>query len=237
MISLLKKPWGELAVVFGIGYVVCFALFLYGVVLNHTLGYAYLVFNLALASLPLLISWRLSAVLRRKRWSAWEPLGLTFFWLIFLPNSFYMISDYIHLQNMPAHILYNSVMFSAFIYLSLFMGIISLYQVHQDLRKRLGPHLSAVIVAIVLLGCCFAIYLGRDLRWNSWDVVVNPLGLLFDISNILLQPKAYPGVSRTIIEFFAFLGSAYLIAWRVSRLQWHRGITDLAMHIKRRQSN
>ncbi len=237
MINYLKRPWGELAVVLALGYVTCFGLFLYGVLLNHSLTYAYLVVNLALASLPLLISWRLSVVLRKKRWSAWEPLALTFFWLIFLPNSFYMISDYIHLQNMSVHILYNAVMFSAFIYLALFMGIISLYIVHLELRKRINPRITAIIVAVVLIGCCFAIYLGRDLRWNSWDIVVNPAGLLFDVSNLLLKPEKYPGMIRTTTEFFVFLGPAYLIAWRVSRLQWHKGVSDLASHIKSKQSN
>ena len=164
MFGLFKKPWAELSVVFAIGYATCFALFLYDAVLNHSFGFAYLIYNLALASIPLLVSWRLCVVLRSKRWSAWEPLALTFIWLIFLPNSFYMISDYIHLQDMSAtYLLFNAIMFTAFIYLALFMGMVSLHQVHTELRRRLSPKVAALIIALVLLGCCFAIYLGRRL--------------------------------------------------------------------------
>lgn len=226
----------DLFVVLGIGFAASLALFLYSIVLNHSFEYFYLVFNLALATIPLLLSWRLVVVLRNRRWTSWQPLLLTFFWIVFLPNSFYMISDFIHLQGMSSRvILYNAVMFASFIYLAMFMGLISLYQVHQELRKRLSPKTAAVLVVLLLAGCCFAIYLGRDLRWNSWDVVTNPGGLLFDISNLVLKPETYPNMGRTIASFFVIIGSAYMVSWQASRLIWHRGVNDLAAHIRRQQ--
>ncbi len=231
-----KQPWMDLFVVLGIGFAASLALFLYSIVLNHSFEYFYLVFNLALATIPLLLSWRLVVVLRNRRWTSWQPLLLTFFWIVFLPNSFYMISDFIHLQGMSSRvILYNAVMFASFIYLAMFMGLISLYQVHQELRKRLSPKTAAVLVVLLLAGCCFAIYLGRDLRWNSWDVVTNPGGLLFDISNLVLKPETYPNMGRTIASFFVIIGSAYMVSWQASRLIWHRGVNDLAAHIRRQQ--
>ena len=233
-----RRPWVELFFVIGIGFAASFALYLYSIILNHTFGYYYLVYNLALGTIPLLLSWRLVVVLRNKRWTNWEPLGYTFLWVIFLPNSFYMISDFIHLQSMSSRvILYNAVMFAAFIYLAMFMGLISLYQVHQELRKRLNPKTAAILVILLLIGCCFAIYIGRDLRWNSWDVVTNPGGLLFDISNLFLKPETYPSMGRTIASFFVIIGSAYMVSWQASRMVWHRGVNDLAAHIKRHQQN
>lgn len=229
--------WFHLGSVLAIGFAVCLALYGYSIYLNGGLAYVYLIFNLFLATIPLLIAWRIVIVLGRKRWSAWEPLTLTLLWVIFLPNSLYMISDYIHLQNMSNKtILYNAVMFSAFIYLALAMGLTSLYLIHQELRKRLHYQTAAIMVALIVLGCCFAIYLGRDLRWNSWDVVTNPGGLLFDISNLLLKPQKYPDMGRSISSFFVLIGSAYLIAWEASRLVWRRGVNDLAAHLKKRQN-
>lgn len=220
-----------------IGLITNFLLFVYSVIKTHSLEYAYLVVNISLALVPLLLSTRLVIVLKHKLWSAWEPLILTLIWILFLPNSFYMVSDFIHLQNMSnSSILYNAVMFTSFIYLAVLMGLISLYQVHRELIKRLHTITAGIIVVILMFSCCFAIYLGRDLRWNSWDLVVNPGGLLFDISNLILRPSTYPDMGRTILSFFVLLGSSYLIAWQSAQLMWHKGVSDLATHMRREKN-
>ncbi len=231
-----KRSWLELTTVFALGFAVCIGLFAYSIFLDHGYSYAYLIFNTILATIPLLVSWRLANILKTKRWSDWEPLIWTFIWIIFLPNSFYMISDYIHLQGMSNRtILFNVVMFSSFIFLAMFMGLVSLYQVHSELRKRLKSKTAAIMVALILFGCCFAIYLGRDLRWNSWDVIVNPAGLLFDISNLILKPTVYPDMGRMMASFFVFLSFTYLITYYSARAVWQRGVNDLAAHIHKHQ--
>jgi uncharacterized membrane protein len=234
MIKLgFKHPWVEFGTYLTLGFAVCFALYLYSIVLEHGIDYPFLVVNLFLALIPLLLSWRLSVVLKTKLWSAWEPLIITFLWLLFLPNSFYMISDYIHLQALPNNtILYNAILFSAFIYLALFIGIASLYQVHTELKKRISSISAAAVITIVIIGCSFAIYLGRDLRWDSWDIVLNPGGLLFDISNLLLKPSTYPDMGRTISGFFVLIGFSYTLAFKTGRLLWKRGAADLAKRLK-----
>lgn len=68
-------------------------------------------------------------------------------------------------------------------------------------------------MALTLLICSFAIYVGRDLRWNSWDILTNPGGLLFDVSDRLLHPAAYPQMLVTVIAFFALLASMYSLVW------------------------
>jgi len=231
-----KRRWFDLIVVLAIGMLASFGLFAYSAITSHSLQYDYLILNLGLATIPLILSWRLMVLLKKKRWSDWEPLLTTFVWIIFLPNSFYMISDFIHLQNMSNQtIVYNSVMFASFIYLAVLFGLISLYQVHQLLRKRVYPRTANIIVVLLLIGCCFAIYLGRDLRWNSWDVVVNPAGLLFDISNLILKPQTYPAMIKTMASFFVVIGSTYLIACQIAKMLWHQGVNDLAAHIKAQQ--
>ncbi len=198
---------------------VSIGLFAYGAYKSHSLAFIYLIWNLFLAALPLVFALRLVVVLKKKRWSDWSPIGWTLLWLLFLPNSFYMISDYIHLQEVAAaHILYDAVMFTSFIYLGVLLGFCSLYLVHTQLRRRLTSRASASWVAGTLLLCSFAIYIGRDLRWNSWDVIFNPAGLLFDVSDRLLRPDAYPGMFVTVISFFVLLSSLYAMVWSIARL-------------------
>ncbi len=210
-----------------------FALFVYDLWVHHELVDDYLVINLILAGIPLLISTRLAAVLKHKLWSAWEPLVLSLLWLLFLPNSFYMISDYIHLQNATGgNVLFDAVMFSAFIYLAVGMGFISVYQVHSELKRRLQPITSAVLIGLVLLGSGFAVYLGRDLRWNSWDIFIHPGGLLFDVSSLLIKPQSYPGMIKISVSFFLVLASLYAFSWNAVRIVWQHGARDLAQRIK-----
>ncbi len=92
-------------------------LFAYGAWRNHSLEFNYLLWNLFLAWLPLIFAVRLVSVLRHKLWSSWEAMATSLLWLVFLPNSFYMISDFIHLEDVQrVDILFDTVMFTSFIY-------------------------------------------------------------------------------------------------------------------------
>jgi uncharacterized membrane protein len=193
-------------------------LFIYGAVRNHSSEYSYLIWNLFLAWLPLLFAVRLTAVLKKKLWSSWEGLVTSVAWLIFLPNSFYMISDFIHLQEVQrVDVLYDALMFTSFIYTGVVLGFSSLYLVHLQLRRRLDVTQAAFWAGVTLFICSIAIYIGRDLRWNSWDIITNPGGLLFDVSERLQHPTSYPQMLTTIITFFVLLGSMYAIMWSGAR--------------------
>jgi uncharacterized membrane protein/gamma-glutamylcyclotransferase (GGCT)/AIG2-like uncharacterized protein YtfP len=194
---------------------VSLGLFLYGAWRNHSfIQFSYLLLNLALAWLPFLFAVRLVVVLRRKLWSSWEVLTLSTLWLVFLPNTFYMISDFIHLEDVKrVNILYDTLMFTAFIYTGAALGFSSLYLIHSELRKRLRAFEANSLIAFTLLISSAAIYLGRDLRWNSWDILTNPGGLLFDISDRLQHPVAYPQMLMTIVVFFIVLATIYNLVW------------------------
>lgn len=201
---------------------VSLGLFAYGALRNHSFIYSYLVWNLFLAFLPLVFAVRLSSILKHKRWSSWEGLAVSFLWLVFLPNSFYMISDFIHIQEVPrVDLLFDVVMFTSFIYNGVVLGFSSLYLMHMRLAERLRRREAGGLIALTLLLCSFAIYIGRDLRWNSWDIVTNPGGLLFDVSDRLTHPSAYPQMTVTVVTFFVLLLSMYVLLWRGIRLLRH----------------
>jgi uncharacterized membrane protein len=194
-------------------------LFGYGAYRNHSWEFAYLIWNLFLAWLPLLFAGWLVTVLRRKLWSAWEPLAASFLWIIFLPNTFYMVSDFIHLREVQrVDVLYDAVMFTSFIFVGVALGLSSTYLIHREFRKRFSARSSSTLLAAIFLLCGFAIYLGRDLRWNSWDILTNPGGLLFDISDRLLHPSAYPQMFLTIFIFFVLISTMYGLVFRAIQL-------------------
>lgn len=189
---------------------------------SHSTEYAYLVWNLFLAWLPLVLSAWLVRLLATRLWSQWLPLAVTLAWLMLLPNSFYMISDYVHIQDMsPDDLLFGVVVFTAFIFTAAALGFASLYTIHTELRRRLGHRLSTGLVAIILFACSFAIYLGRDLRWNSWDILLNPAGILFDVSDRIFHPLGHPGTLSTTLSFFLLLGSLYVVGWQLGEATRH----------------
>ena len=193
-------------------------LYVAGVFTNDTWDFAYLIWNLLLAWIPLGLMLWLLRTLRFRIWSNWLPLVITVLWLGFLPNSFYMITDFIHLQEeVRADLLFDVVMFSSFVLNGLLLGYISLHLMHQELLKRLSMTVGAAIVGAILLGCSFAIYVGRYLRWNTWDVVLNPTSLLFDVSDRVLHPLDHPQVVSTTISFFVLLTSIYGVVWYLVR--------------------
>jgi uncharacterized membrane protein len=190
------------------------ALFFYCAITNHSLNYAYLLVNLVLAWIPLIVSTRLVYILAYKLWSSWEAMILSFLWIIFLPNSFYMISDFVHLQTAPTNnIVYYAVTFTSIIYTAVVIGFVSLYMVHIEFKKRFRASTVYAVVALILVSCSAAIYIGRDLRWNSWAVLTNPGGLIFDISDRLIHISDYPVVLATTGMFFMLLASMYFLAW------------------------
>lgn len=185
-----------------------------GALQSDDFGDWYLLWNLSLAWVPLVLAYFLVRKVAKESWGSWPAIGLSLGWLLFLPNSFYIISDLIHLEDMPrSSVLFDSVMFSMFIVTGLVLGYTSLYMVHRQLRRRLGGLRTGSFISALLLLCSFAIYLGRDLRWNSWDVLVNPAGILFDVSERLIDPLAHPQAFSVTAMFFVLLSSLYWAAW------------------------
>ena len=194
-------------------------LFVVGAWSNQDGAFGYLPWNLLLAWFPLVLALWLEHTLHRSLWSSWFALLVTVLWLAFLPNTFYMISDLVHIQEAGAvDLLYDVVMFSSFILNGVMLGYLSLFIVHWELARRLSARTAFLLVEFVLLLCSFAIYVGRELRWNTWDIVANPSSLLFDVSDRVINPREHPQAFTTTLSFFVLLSSLYIILWYVARV-------------------
>jgi len=206
----------QLLATFGLSSLVSVGLFSVRVLASQNTRYWFLLWNLALAWLPLLFAWWLNRRLREQPWISWQPLLLTALWLGFLPNSFYIVSDLIHLRSTgEVSQLFDVVMFVSFVWNGYLLGFTSVYFVHRELLDRMRAQYAHLVIGIVLLLCSFAIYLGRYLRWNTWDVLINPAGLLFDVSDRLIFPTYYPQTFTTTATFFVLLASIYAVVWQM----------------------
>ena len=185
-------------------------LFLIRLLVNNNIDYWYLVWNLLLAFVPLVLIIYIVKWLKNHRLSHPGTIALLFTWLIFLPNSFYIITDYIHLlDTKTTSLMLDIVMVFMFSLTGLIAGFASVYIFEKLLAKRYSHKSVQAVSMSIFLVCSFAIYLGRYLRWNSWDLALNPIGIVFDVSDRLINPAAYSLTFSTTAIFFLFISSLY----------------------------
>ncbi|MES2703548.1 MAG: DUF1361 domain-containing protein [Bacteroidota bacterium] len=159
------------------------ALILCRVIFTWSLTLAFIPWNVFLGVVPLYFSYLLPRAGKR---SAWLLLGG---WLLFFPNAMYIVTDLFHLRERPGvpQWLDLLILFSAALN-GLIMGFLSLQNVEQFLRTKIKPaHIHKIAFPIFVL-CGYGIYLGRYLRFNSWDIISHPLSLFSYMGNSIIHP-------------------------------------------------
>jgi len=147
----------------------------------------FLVWNLFLTSVPFFISNYVSL----KEVSKIKLLLAFVLWMLFVPNAPYIVTDLIHLQNSPKTLIwYDVVMISTFAATGLYLYFISTKDILRALSVQFGSKVQKRLGIVIPFLTGFGIYLGRFLRWNSWDILQNPTGLAYDIFTILVHPIA-----------------------------------------------
>jgi len=140
--------------------------------------YAFLVWNLFLAWIPFGFAWVAYTSTHLPKFLMVTLVGgCAIFWLLFFPNAPYILTDFQHLAklNSEAPVWYDVLMLIWFSWSGLFLGIISMYLMQKIVAKWLGEKASWVFVVTVTVLSSLGIYVGRFLRWNSWDVLIKPL--------------------------------------------------------------
>ena len=150
------------------------------------LQYLFLVWNIFLAWIPLVIS-RLFKKMNHK--SKWKQVLVFCCWLAFFPNALYIVTDLAHLQMETVVPKWFDVvlLFSSSV-AGLMMAFISLYRVEKYLQNAVHHKILPVLMLLILFMGSFGVYLGRFLRWNSWDIISNPVLLLMSVGHRIVSP-------------------------------------------------
>jgi len=165
--------------------------------------------NLLLAWIPYGLACLLCVQLQRtpprRSWIA----ALFVAWLLFFPNAAYIVTDLMHLnkaRGMPRW--FDYILITAYAWTGLFLGYISLSLLHARVRAWRGAGIGWVFVAASLFASSCGIYVGRYLRWNSWDVLTRP-GKIGDGLVKLAEPEKFSEAFAFSITFFVFSGIVY----------------------------
>jgi uncharacterized membrane protein len=168
----------------------CVALLFVRMFYSQTTTYFWMLWNLFLALIPAfssLIAFNLNQKNSRLNWLlviSWAGI-----WLVFFPNSLYLVTDIIHLRlrdNIP--LWYDLVMMVAFAWAGCLLGLVSLSLMQNMVSKVVGKRGGWLFALGVLCLSGFGIYLGRFLRWNSWDVLTSPMSLTLNIYGMMKNP-------------------------------------------------
>ncbi|MFP4438190.1 MAG: DUF1361 domain-containing protein [Chloroflexaceae bacterium] len=150
--------------------------------------YYFLVWNLFLAWLPYLGSLWAASIQRRYPHHWWRLLLPGGFWLLFLPNAPYILTDFVHLQHQTFLWWYDTGLLLAFAWTGCFLAVASL-QSMQTLVEHFAGRVAGWLLVLGSVGLSgVGMYLGRFLRWNSWDLLLNPRAVLSDVTAIMLNP-------------------------------------------------
>jgi uncharacterized membrane protein len=196
--------------------VFCLALLAVRPRIAGSFDHLYLVWNLFLAWIPFALALVIAERGRHGR-AGLGQVALVGAWLVFLPNAPYIVTDLIHLPTSGGDpVWFDAVIYIAFAWTGLLLGLISLLLVHRTVRRALGALWGWALVAGAVALCGVGIYLGRFLRWNSWDVLTNPGGLVSDLTRFA-DPTGAPAAIAAV--FAGFIGVAYLAMYTMTQLR------------------
>lgn len=162
---------------------ICCNLVLLRYLLTLDLYYFFLLWNLFLAAIPFAVTQFTPERILKKY--LFPILGA---WLAFLPNSFYVFTDLIHIQYSTMKV-YDTFMVLCFAMLSSYFGYASLLKMNDFLPKNISDLMNHFLNISVLFICSFGIYLGRFLRYNSWNILSDPFHLLRDCISFVRFPR------------------------------------------------
>ncbi len=194
-----------------------FLLLLARTVYTGGLTFAFLVWNLFLAFVPYFFSYSL---IMRPAWmeNKWKFAAVFTSWLLFIPNSFYMLTDLFHLYDSAAvPRWYDLLLILCFAWNALLMGILSVRHMEKLIHALWPFRFEWLFVYPVMLLNATGIYIGRYLRFNSWDIVSNPFRLVADMLQILAHPFDFRNAWAMILCFSFFLSILYLTLKKLSK--------------------
>lgn len=207
----------------------CLVLSIIRVFASATPTFLFLNWNLFLAFIP----WVLSSLLiiypklQEKKLAVITLLGT---WLLFFPNAPYILTDLFHLKHVVSMPMwFDLLLILSFAWVGLLFGFMSLWDIEKILKRYLVKsrlkgllryRFSVPIFSSVLLFIgSFGIYLGRYLRWNSWDIIAEPFALIYDIGDRFVNPFEHPRTWGVTLLMGLFLNLVY---WSLRLIKYRK---------------
>lgn len=185
-------------------------------VATGSLMHGFLIWNLFLAYIPYRVTNYLGKTVNTMNKFVFWLVFLT--WLLFIPNSFYIITDLFHLdEGRAAPQWYDLTLIFSFAWNGIILGILSLHKMERIIEAKFNRRITPFFVYGIMWLNALGIYIGRYLRFNSWDIITNPFGLAADITYLCIHPFRN-FMEWAMIFCFSFLMTfIYLVLRKLNR--------------------
>jgi uncharacterized membrane protein len=209
--KIIRRNRLHLLLVIAVSCLFSVSLFFFRMHFAHSISYIFLLWNLFLAAIPLAIStWMYISDCRKMPYAVF--IVLTGTWLLFFPNAPYILTDMLHLrERYPVPIWYDVLLMISFAWNGFIMGLLSLLDIQNIVSEKINSTVGWLFAGFSICLGSFGIYLGRFERWNSWDIITNPLGLMHDILNHIFHPFAHKQTVAVTLLFSVFIGITYFM--------------------------
>lgn len=177
--------------------------------------YRFLIWNLTLAWVPFALA--VAAYARARGQVDLFVWVLIVPWLLFFPNAPYLLTDFIHLDEGPAPLWYDALMLSAFAWTGLLLGFGSLYLVQMILRRAFGKAIAWAGVLCALGLASVGVFIGRFIRFNSWDALLHPV----QVADVIREQLGSVPLrtAEALVALTAFLAVGYLVVYSFADLR------------------
>lgn len=163
-----------------------------------------LIWNMFLALVALDFS--VLAFYAKRKWLRWSTAVL---WLFFYPNTFYMLTDIIHMHFASTVLWETSSMILYMLYVpsilfGVLCGIESVRNVMETFKVS-NYYIRLALIAVLSLISSFAIHIGRYARLNSWDIFTRPMTVVREILDVISWNAFYFVVGFTCIQIMCLV--------------------------------
>lgn len=144
--------------------------------ITQSLIFSFMLWNLFLAIIPYVISEYLK-LYKMKRYIKIKTAVTIVLCVLFLPNAPYMITDLIHLNTKSPMAWYDLLLLFCCATTGLLLTVLTIINIKHTAIAAWRIKAGFLIPLICFL-CGFGVYLGRFLRFNSWDIITSPISLV-----------------------------------------------------------
>ena len=184
--------------------VFCIALIAVRIYKTEHYSFLFLFWNLFLAYLPLLVAKQMKG-----NSSKLKNFIFLMFAILFLPNAPYILTDLFHLKKaLIAPLWFDLILILSFAILGFIYFIMAFELILNEIKRTYSKKINLIAKPLLFMACGYGIYLGRYLRYNSWDIISSPIDLASGMINSVFNADYYKETLSVTLTFTIFL---YLI--------------------------